>query len=67
MTDKQFRFIMQSLRRRLLDSLHEKEFLCEVNPEHIDPDYRNRFVVDSEDIEFVFRTVFSEIMEDEDG
>lgn len=67
MTNKQFKFIMRSLRRRLLESLHQKEFMCEVDPKHCDPNYRTRVVVDSEDIDIVIRTVFSEIMEDEDG
>ena len=65
MTDKQFEFIMQSLRYRLLASLHEKAFCCEVNPKHSDPEWRYRNVVDTDDIDTAVRVTFNEIMEEE--
>lgn len=65
MTDKQFEFIMQSLRHRLLVSLHDKAFVCEVNPEHVDPEWRYRNVVDTIDIDEAIRITFNEILEDE--
>ena len=65
MTDKQFEFIMQSLRKRLLDAIHEREFPCEVNPAHPCPDYRRRIVVDAEDVDNAVRIIFNGIMEEE--
>ena len=60
MTDKQFEFIMQSLRKRLLDAIHDREFACEVNPTH-----PWRIVVDAEDVDVAVRTAFNEITEEE--
>ena len=65
LTDKQFEFIMQSLRKRLLDAIHDREFPCDVNPTHPCPDYRKRLVVDAEDVDGAVRMAFNEIMEEE--
>lgn len=65
LTDKQFEFIMQSLRKRLLDAIHDRAFPCDVNPTHSCPDYRRRLVVDAEDVDSAVRIAFNEIMEEE--
>lgn len=65
MTDKQFEFIVRSMLNRLRESLHSKAFFCEVNPEHHDPQWRVREVVDICDIDETLRITFNEIMEEE--
>lgn len=63
MTQKQFEFIMKSLKAELLASIHRKEFWCETNPNHPNPDRRSRCVVFTEDIDRAIEDVFAEVME----
>lgn len=65
MTQKQFEFIMKSLKAELLSSIRTKEFWCEVNPDHSCPDWRCRMVVDVTDIDRAIEDVFAEVMESE--
>jgi hypothetical protein len=65
MTDKQFEFIVRSVLNRLQQSLHSQAFRCTVNPEHPDPQWREREVVDICDIDETLRITFNEIMEEE--
>ena len=66
MTQKQFEFIMKSLKAELLSALHSKEIWCDLDPSHSSPDWRYRAVVDAADIDRVINLAFSEVMEDED-
>lgn len=63
MTQKQFEFIMKSLKAELLSSIHFKEFWCEIDPGHSCPDRRSRCVVRSDDIDRAVEDVFAEVME----
>lgn len=63
MTQKQFEFIMKSLKAELLSSIHIKEFWCETNPDHPCPDRRSLCVVYTEDIDRAIEDAFAELME----
>lgn len=63
MTDKQFEFIIKSLKSSLRIALRNSEIRCELNPNHPDPNYQYRFVIDSEIAEMIINRVFAEVME----
>ncbi len=54
MTQKQFDFIMKSLKSSLLSALHSKEFWCEVNPDHPCPDVIKEIHIRREVLEDVY-------------
>lgn len=63
MTEKQFEFIIKSLKSTLQIALRNLEIRCEVYPEHSDPNYRYRWVIDSEFAEQAINRVFAEVMD----
>ena len=63
MTEKQFEFIIKSLKSLLRIELRNSEIRCELNPDHSDPNYRYRFVIDSETAEMIINRVFAEVMD----
>ena len=64
MTDKQFIFILQSLRSRILERVHNREICLEYNPDCPCPDYRNAMFIMSEDVDKAILNSFNEILED---
>lgn len=64
MTDKQFTFVLQSLRDRILQRVHNREILLEYNPDCPCPDERKAMFVMTEDIDHAVLNSFNEILED---
>ena len=65
MTDKQFTFIMRSLRDKLRQMIHTKEICIEYQPEHPCPDDRCAMFVMTEDVDRSLIVCFNEILPDE--
>lgn len=65
MTDKQFTFIMMSLRDILRNRVHNSELCIEYQPDHPCPDYRKAMFVMTEDVDRAILQSFNEILEDE--
>ena len=65
MTDKQFTFIMQSLRNIILERVHNRELCIEYQPDHPCPDERQAMFVTIEDVDGAILNSFNEILEDE--
>lgn len=65
MTDKQFTFIMQSLRDMIRQRMHNMELCIEYQPAHPCPDERKAMFIMSDDADRVILNCFNEIMEDE--
>lgn len=64
MTDKQFTFILQSLRDRILQRVHNREICLEYNPDCPCPNERSAMFVMSEDVDKAVLNSFNEILED---
>lgn len=64
MTDKQFTFVLQSLRDRILQRVHNREICIEYNPDHPCPDERKAMFVLAEDVDRAILNSFNEILED---
>lgn len=64
MTDKQFTFVLQSLRDRLRNRVHNREICIEYQPDHPCPDERKAWFVRIEDVDRAILNSFNEILED---
>ena len=64
MTDKQFNFIMKSLKNKFLDQVNCAAFWAETSPTHSDPDRRNERVVRLAFIENMIKSYFNEIIDE---
>lgn len=65
MTDKQFTFIMMSLRDILRNRIHNSEMCIEYQPDHSCPDERSAWFVKTEDVDRAILQSFNEILDDE--
>lgn len=62
MTDKQFEYILKSLRDEILVSLHEVGFRCEVDRNNLDPNFRYRQVINVNDVDTIIHKKFDEVI-----
>ena len=67
MTDKQFNFIMKSLKNKLLDQVNCSAFWAETSPNHPNPDRVNERVIRLAFIENLIRSCFNELIEEDTG
>lgn len=67
MTDKQFNFIMKSLKDKLLDQVNCAAFWAETSSTHPNPDRRNERVVRLAFIENMIKSRFGEIIDEDTG
>ena len=67
MTDKQFNFIMKSLKNKLLDQSNCAAFWAETSPNHPNPDRVNERVVRLAFIENLIKSCFSELIDEDKG
>lgn len=65
MTEKQFTFVLQSLRDRILQRLSNREICLEYNPDCPCPDERCAMFIMAEDVNRAILNSFNEILEDE--
>lgn len=64
MTDKQFNFIMKSLKNKFLDQINCSAFWAETSSNHPNPDRRNERVVRLAFIENMIKSYFNELIDD---
>ena len=57
-------FILNHIRRDILDRLHKKSVFVDICPEHPDPDRRRMFVVTMDDVDEVVKIVFNQLEEE---
>ena len=67
LTQKQFNFIMKSLKNKLLDQVAASSFYCEIQPNHPNPDHRNERVIRTAYVDNLIKNAFAEIMEEENN
>ena len=67
MTQKQFNFIMKSLKNKLLDQVAASSFYCETRPNHPNPDHRNERVIHTALVDNLIKNAFAEIMEEDNN
>lgn len=65
MTDKQFTFVLQSLRDRIMQRLANREICLEYNPDCPCPDERCAMFISAKDVNCAVLNSFNEILEDE--
>ena len=67
MTDKQFNFIMKSLKDKLLDQANCVAFWAETSPNHPNPERVNERVIRLAFIENLIKSCFNELIDEDTG
>ena len=67
MTDKQFNFIMKSLKNKFLDQVNCSAFWAETSPNHPNPDRVNERVIRLAFIENLIKSCFNELIDEDTG
>ena len=67
MTDKQFNFIMKSLKNKFLDQVNCAAFWAETSPNHPNPERVNERVVRLDFIENLIKSCFNELIDEDTG
>ena len=67
MTDKQFNFIMKSLKNKFLDQVNCSAFWAETSPNHPNPDRVNERVIRLSFIENLIKSCFNELIDEDTG